>query len=368
MRLYVHIPLCRKRCYYCSFATVIGQQHKQDLLLDCLRKEINQYPGYRLSSIYVGGGTPSFLKEKNISLLFGRLKDHFVFKNNIEITFEANPEDMSEAKMNVLKDVGVNRISLGLQSFNGQALKFLGRTHTGDDNRRTFQSLRSKGFDNISVDLIYNWPRQSAELLADDLKDLLALNADHISLYMLTIEPPSRLSISGCPPLSEEQQRKHGFQAHHLLEEAGYRQYEISNYARTGKQSQHNIGYWSGDNYVGVGPSAHSFVNCRRYWNDPLLMSYMKKITKGESPLSGEENLSATRLFMDRLLFGLRLTAGVSISQLENKYDVKISQGQRDKIDLYVQEGLFVRDGEFLRTTLSGRMVLDEISVNLIDR
>lgn len=364
--LYIHMPFCQSKCPFCSFAVVIGKEKDVDRYLDCLEKEAGAYKGERLETIYIGGGTPSYLSVKQLERLFAIIKDHFVFKKGSELTLEANPEDVDTEKSRALFEMGVNRISLGVQSLNDKYLKFLGRIHDSQRALRALDDLKKGGFSNISLDLMFAFPGQTMPELEKDVSRIADLKSDHLSLYTLTIEEGTKFSKQKVQLEEEVLQARQYMRVSEILESKGFRQYEISNFALPGKESKHNSMYWQGGDYIGLGIGAHSHKQGRRFWNTRNITAYMASLNNGRSPLEGEEQLSSCEQLIETVLFGLRMTEGVCIGQLEKKYDCTIGSERISRIHQLVDDGFLLYEKKRLKATPQGRLILDEICARLI--
>ena len=366
--LYVHIPFCQKKCFYCAFAVSVLKHHWVDDYLSALSDEAGQCSSGTFDTVYIGGGSPSFLDEKNIARLFGTLSRCFDLNHASEVSFEMNPEDVSRAKLDALRSFGVNRVSLGAQSFSNEDLSFLGRCHDRERIFSTYDLLKVQGFRSISIDLMYGLPGQGRVQLLKDLDAAIHLSPEHISLYSLTLEAPSKFSVHP-PDLPDPQTNADLFCfAKSRLESAGYRHYEVSNFCRPGFESRHNLNYWQGGDYIGLGVAAHSHQQGRRWWNIDQTKRYIERVKNGASPCAGEEVLDAEGRLRDALVFGLRMTDGVCLSQLEERFGAVIDEGRQQQLETMAEEGFldFDKSTRRVKTTLKGMLVLDELSVRLI--
>lgn len=364
--LYIHIPFCHNRCSFCSFVVAIGKQNHIDAYLEALAKEARKYKGVSLETIYIGGGTPSFLDTAQLKRLVEIVKNNFHFKTNAEFTIEANPENIDLQKARLLYDMGVNRISLGVQSLNDKYLKFLGRPHDSQGALKSYQCLRKAGFSNISLDLMFSFPHQTTAEIEKDVEGLTSLGSEHLSLYTLTIEEGSKFHKLNVELENDHLRSQQYVRVTELLEEKGFLQYEISNFAKPQKESRHNCVYWQGGEYIGLGIGAHSHLEGRRFWNTPNLTQYIAKITEGVSPVLDSEQLDLPARFMETFLFGLRMNCGVHVSGLEERFSYALPLEKRKLIDEFISDGFLTRRNNILQTTLKGRLVLDEISARLI--
>ncbi|VAX36775.1 Hypothetical radical SAM family enzyme in heat shock gene cluster, similarity with CPO of BS HemN-type [hydrothermal vent metagenome] len=364
--LYIHIPFCKRKCFYCSFSISVGQEAKIDLYLDCLEREAILYKGKKIKTIYFGGGTPSLLTINQLKKLCKIVKKNFIFKRGAEWTIEINPDGIDENKVDVLKFFGVNRFSLGAQSLNDEYLKYLGRTHTAALVKEKFLLLKNKNIQNVSLDLMYGFPNQTMEELKKDVEAIVKLGADHLSLYSLDLEKGSRFYAKEIPMLDEQKQVKQYTSVLKQLQHAGFMQYEISNFSRAKKESQHNICYWNGGNYIGLGVSAHSHIDGRRFWNVSKMAEYIKRSQSIKCLVEGEEILSVQQQLVEVILFGLRMNRGVCISKEEKRFGCLLNEQQKELIEEAIKKGLFSQEEGVLKTGLQGRLVLDEFSARFV--
>lgn len=364
--LYLHIPFCEKKCFYCSFAVSIGQEKRIERYLECVAKEARQYRHIRMRSVYMGGGTPTFLNISQLKKLLQFIHNSFYIEKDAEWTIEANPEGLDLEKLRLLRESGINRISLGVQSLQNNYLKYLGRCHSRQAAVTAFENMRKAGFDNISLDLMYSFPNQTNEEIEQDVREIASLGSEHLSLYALTIEPNSRFFIQNVNLADNHTGARQYLLVLELLERYGFKQYEVSNFAKPGFESRHNMNYWTGGNYIGLGMGAHSHMDGRRFWNTPKLTSYITQINKSGSAVEGEERLDAQERLMETVLFGLRMNQGVDIDSLTKRFRRSFSQDKQVQIDHFIKEGLLVeKDGQFT-TSAKGRLVLDDICARLL--
>ena len=317
--LYVHIPFCRSKCPYCGFYS-IASTSLIPAWLDAFKKEAlyykDRFKGF--DSLYVGGGTPTFLDVRSLADVMGQLLTHYDFATDSEFTIEANPCDLTREKIKALKDLGFNRISLGIQSFDDHILSFLGRSHTVREAERALTALRSFGFENIGVDLIYGFQGLNLKKWIDTLKRALAFQPEHLSCYQLTFEKRTlfaRLKDKGLVNLLSEKDECAFFHTtSRFLEDNGYIHYEISSFARDeGRYSRHNCKYWRHIPYLGLGPSAHSFHKSNRWWNVRSLRKYCKLLEGGKAPVAGGEDLTDEQLRLESISLGLRTKQGFAL-------------------------------------------------------
>lgn len=356
--LYIHLPFCSRKCLFCSFVIAVGQDHRREEYVNFLAQEMKNHQGQQLATIYFGGGTPSMLDENHFDVLMRAIRKNFSFQNDIEITIEANPESIDLTKAKFLKSIGFNRISLGVQSMDIRYLKFLGRNHDVSLARDAYHVLRQAGFTNINLDLMYGFPGQTKEELEEDTRAVALLGSEHLSLYTLTIEPNSRFFAVQMKLDDDEKLADHYVLIARVLNEYGFNQYEVSNFAKHGFESRHNKNYWRGKTYIGLGVGAHGFDGRRRYWNTPRLQDYLERMALSQDVLEGFQELTDEQLVMDQVLFGLRMNEGI-------RWDM-VPSPKHGLVQTWIKDGFLSCEDGRLRTTPRGRLVLDELSSRLI--
>ncbi|MGA8656518.1 MAG: radical SAM family heme chaperone HemW [Chthoniobacterales bacterium] len=356
--LYVHIPFCPKICPYCSFYKEASDRNKTQAFLDSLLSELDQRAEFeiRCESIFFGGGTPSALTVKQLEFLLAGLRDRLDLSKLQEWTLEMNPATVSLEKARMLRHAGVNRISMGVQSFDPADLARLGRVHTGQQALRSYWVLREAGFDNVNLDFIFGIPGQTLETWLSTLDKAISLHPDHISAYCLTYEEDTeffrRLQV-GEFQQSVEQDAQLFESTMNLLAAAGYEQYEISNYSRPGCECVHNLAYWFGSDFLGIGPSAFSTVGARRWQNVPDTAKYIERVRAGIEPISFEEALTPDLRRSEAIAFGLRTNRGISDAELQ-PWQMRLKELR--------QEGYLETFNYRTRLTPKGRMVADAIA------
>lgn len=320
--LYVHVPFCLTRCGYCDFNAHAGLDHLKAPFVEALLAEADlaapSWAGIRFVSVFLGGGTPTTLPPPAIAGILDRLRTRFDLAPDAEVTSEANPDTVDEASLTALRGAGVTRLSMGAQSFDPSVLRALERIHSPDSVRRAVGAARAAGFDDVNLDLIYGTRGESEASWARTLDEALALGPEHLSCYALTIEgstPLGRQVSLGlqAPPDPDEQADRYEVACGRLAR-AGYRHYEVSNWARPGRECLHNLGYWRGRPYLGLGPGAHSHRAGRRWWNVRSPERYVAEVAAGRQPVGGEEALDPQTARLERLLLGLRVADGVPAS------------------------------------------------------
>ncbi len=327
--LYIHVPFCRHKCNYCDFYSTT-QMDLMPRYLAALLQEIdllfNNPPsgGFDFSTLYLGGGTPSLLSPQHIETIFAKLAAHGSIHPQAEITLEANPGALDDEHLAAYRHAGINRLSLGIQSFIDCELAFLQRIHTAAEAKASFRAARQAGFDNISLDLIFALPGQSLSDWYCSLQQALELAPEHVSMYGLTIEegtPLHRTLQQGlCKKIDEELEREMYLSGKETLEAAGYRHYEISNFARPGREAQHNQHYWDGSPYIGFGPAAHSFADGQRWWNVRDVNAYCRSLLQGAEAVAGRETLDLLQLKAEAVLLGLRRREGIDLAAWEKRF------------------------------------------------
>ncbi len=319
--VYIHIPFCNSICSYCDFCKFLNYENWTEPYLKALKEEINEYyEGDKVKTLYIGGGTPSALKEEYIDKLFNILKV-FKLKENAEITFECNVNDITEEKLITLKKHNVNRLSIGVESFNKYNLKFLNRKHDKKQIIEKINLCKQYGFDNINVDLIYALPTEDMFILMKDISCLLKLDVEHISTYSLIIEENTALHNKKVKNIDEELDSKMYKYICKKLKKKNYIHYEVSNFAKEGKESKHNLTYWDNEEYYGFGCGAHGYINNMRYENTRSLSKYFDKQFRLEEFL-----VSIQEEMENEVILGLRKLKGISISKFKEKYDKDIRE------------------------------------------
>ena len=358
--LYVHIPFCPKVCPYCSFYKEASDRNKTQVFLESvlleLDRRLQEVARCQIKTIFIGGGTPSALSVKQLEFLLSGLHRRLDLTRLREWTLEMNPATVSPDKARMLHEFGVNRISMGVQSWDPGVLTRLGRAHSAPQAERSFHILRGTGFTNVNLDLMFGIPGQSIETWERSLRTTFGLAPEHISAYCLTFEEDTeffRRHQQGELPQDAEQAARFYEQTMDLLETDGYHQYEISNYAHPGFECLHNLAYWLGQDYLGLGPSAFSTIGERRWQNTPDTSRYIDQVHAGIEPINFTEKITAQIRKAEMIAFGLRTSAGVPESMVES---------WTDELDALRCEGYLEQDNSYLRLTAKGRMVADSIA------
>ncbi len=367
---YFHIPFCAQICYYCDFNKVFFQGQPVDEYLQAMEREMKKtvevFLNERLDTLFVGGGTPTVLEMKQLDFLLESIYKHFRFsKDEVEFTFEANPNELSKEKLQLLKAAGVNRLSFGVQTFHDSLLKTIGRTHRYGDVMRTISLAKEVGFDNISIDLMYGLPNQTLQQFQEDLEIAFSLDIQHISAYSLIIEPKTifyNLWRKGTLPLpSEEEEAEMYEEAMRQMELHGYQQYEISNYARPGFQSRHNLTYWNNEEYYGIGAGAHSYVDGVRRVNIGPIKQYIAKVQETGLPYREVHRVTWMEQMEEEMFLGLRKTEGVSKRRFSEKFGRDMHDVFGAAIRAERQKGLLEETDTHVRLTRRGRLLGNEV-------
>lgn len=359
MSIYIHIPFCKTICSYCDFCKVLYFKEWVNQYLEALQKEVKQqYKNEIIKTIYIGGGTPSSLSIDELNKLFSIIK-LIKLDDTYEFTFECNIDDLNKEKLELLYNNGVNRLSIGIQSFNQDNLKLLNRNHNYNIVKCKIDLANSIGFKNINIDLIYAIPNQTIETLKQDLDLFTSLNITHISTYSLMIEPNTLLSIKNIKNISEEDDYMMYNYIVNYLNNKGFNHYEISNFALTNYESKHNLVYWNNDEYYGFGVGASGFYNNIRYDNTKSLTNYLKgKYRLNENNLSKSENIE------NALMLGFRKVKGINKKDFYNKYNINLEDNTI--IKKLIKEGKLIEDSTNICIDSSYLYVSNDILVNFI--
>ena len=356
--LYIHVPFCASVCAYCDFYRFRYNSDRADLWLAQVRKDLNNIQD-EIATVYIGGGTPSVL---SVPQLEGLLECTERFLPVKEFTVECNPESVTAEKAGILRKYDVNRVSLGAQAFDDGMLKKLGRRHTSSDVLKAMKILREAGITNISLDLMYSLPEQSLQDWKDTLKKAVNAEPSHISVYSLTVDEGSRFYAEGKEPLDNETEYEMYDTAIRFLEASGYEQYEISNFAKNGLESEHNKVYWYYGDFIGIGPGASGKENGVRYTVKPDLKGYLEgKREREEIPLSGKDER------FEAVMMGLRLNQGIDLNAYAETFKVRLEEYYRDAVTKHISQGnLEIAEG-FLRATRQGRFILHDVLVDFLE-
>ncbi len=366
---YVHIPFCTQICYYCDFSKVFIKNQPVDSYLEHLLEEFASYDIQKLRTLYIGGGTPTALSASQLEVLLDGLTRNLDLSVLEELTIEANPGDLDADKIAVLKNSAVNRVSLGVQTFDDKMLKKIGRSHLEKDIYENIDRLKLAGFDNISIDLIYALPGQTMDQVKDNVAKAIALDIPHMSLYSLILENHTvfmNRMRRGKLPLPKEELEAEMFEyIISELEKAGFEHYEISNFSKPEFESRHNLMYWDNAEYYGIGAGASGYVNGVRYKNHGPIRHYLKAVEDGNARIT-EEHLTLQEKMEEEMFLGLRKKSGVSMARFEEKFERSFQELYGDIVKDLIQQGLMQVEGDRVRMTKRGLFLGDTVAERFI--
>jgi oxygen-independent coproporphyrinogen-3 oxidase len=371
--IYLHIPFCRQACLYCNFHFSTLLKQKNDLI-NGLLKEITMTTAFSgsetIATIYLGGGTPSLLDAKELNAIFNALHSKFSIASDAEITLEANPDDISPEKLRTWKQAGINRLSIGIQSFFEEDLKWMNRAHNTQQAMRCISEAQDAGFSNLSIDLIYGTPTLPDDHWQWNVEKVIGFSVPHISCYALTVEPKTALQQlihkHKMQDTDPEQQARQFLQLIQWLNGAGYEHYEISNFSLPGRRSRHNTSYWQGKPYYGFGPSAHSFNGAdTRSWNIANNALYIKSIREGILPVE-KEVLTEAQKVNEYIMTSLRTIEGIDLDLIRSKFGENTARGLQKKAGRFPPEHVLT-ENSFLRLTNAGKLFADGIAAELFE-
>ena len=369
--IYIHIPFCKQKCYYCDFVSFSNKEGYIEKYVETVKREIDSYDlsKYNITTIYIGGGTPSRIPSEKIQEILEKIKQK-ISKNQTrwedrEITIELNPGTVDEEKIKKYKEIGINRLSIGLQSTNNKLLKEIGRIHTFEDFKKTYNLVKKVGFENINVDLMIGLPNQTISDVKESLNEIIKLNPTHVSIYSLIVEENTKMeqliNNKELQLLDEELERQMYWYVKNTLELNGYNHYEISNFAKKGKESKHNLNCWEQKEYIGLGLAAYSYLNGVRYGNTSNIEEYINVqdfFNRSELEESGIRIVDEVQTLEDKrkeyMLLGLRKIEGVSIQKFKEKFVENPIFLFRKELEKLVNEELIAIDGDFIRLTNKG--------------
>lgn len=369
--IYIHIPYCRKACHYCNFhfSTTL---HSKNEFLQCLLQEIaeqkNYLKGQQIDTIYFGGGTPSVLTEIELSQILNQIRTHFSLGDKIEYTLEANPDDLSKEYLRMLARQGINRLSIGVQSFFDEDLTFMNRSHSADQAKNVIEAAQQEGIKNLSVDLIFGFSLLSDEKLMYNLHQVIDRQVPHVSCYAMTVEPRTALAhmiqSKKVEDVNPEQSARQFELVSDTLQKAGYEHYEISNYGKPGLHALHNSNYWKGVSYLGLGPSAHSFNGLSRRWNVSNNQQYISRIHMNEIAYE-EETLTRIQQVNELIMISLRMQSGIEVKKLKDLMTPEEWLQFEHHSDEFILQNKLIRDKNYLRLSSNGRLFADFIASEL---
>lgn len=371
--IYIHIPFCKQACNYCNFHFATSLRQKDDFIA-ALAKEINITPLFddankeKIETIYIGGGTPSLLGPGDLKTIFEALHAKFEIANTAEITLEANPDDINPSKLSIWKTIGINRLSMGIQSFDEEELAWMNRAHNAAESLLCINTMQEAGFDNFSIDLIYGSPLLTNDRWKRNVDIAIENQVPHISCYALTVEPKTplakQIALNKTSAANSEKQAGQFLSLMQWMRNAGYEHYEISNYALPGMRSRHNSSYWQGKNYYGFGPSAHSFDGNNRRWNIANNAKYIQSIAQNTIPFE-EEKLTATQRLNEYIMVSLRTAEGLDVDKITEQFGKQFSDKIISLSQQYIQQGKIVLQNNSLVLTDEGKLFADGIAADL---
>lgn len=379
--IYIHIPFCMQKCLYCDFVSGPASGEIKRNYVNCLLKEIEACTygsksgnKYIVDTIFIGGGTPSVLEADCIGETLCKLKEKFEISEDCECTIEVNPGTVDFIKLEKYREAGINRLSIGLQSCNDNELKILGRIHNFKVFEDTFRAARMAGFDNINVDLMSSIPGQTKEGFIRSLKRVIGLNPEHISVYSLIVEEGTPFYEMDLNLPDEDTERQIYYKTGEILKEHGYEQYEISNYAKSGKECKHNIRYWQCDEYIGFGVAAASYFNGVRWKNTEDINFYLKYVQGIENTgiiqrdefYSEKETLTTEEQCAEFMFMGLRMNKGVSTGEFYKRFSTTPDEKYGEIIEKHIQNGLLVKEENHIRLTDNGRDVCNFVMADFL--
>lgn len=365
--LYVHVPFCRRKCSYCSFVSYERREADIPVYIDALREELTRRAGgERVCSIYFGGGTPSLLSAEHIADLLNTIDSLFAVDGEAEITLEANPGTIDVGYLTDIRMLGINRLSLGMQSLNDNELALLGRIHKGAEAREAVRFARDAGFENLSIDLIYGLPGQTIPDWQNNLEQVIEMGPEHLSLYALTVEadtPMGRaIEEKSMPSVDPDLSANQYELAEDLLASHGYHHYEISNWAKRGRECYHNMAYWQNRPYLGVGVAAHSCLNGHRFANTQSIDNYLDAFSRNLWPvLESDEEISPRLQLAETVILGLRMCEGLCLDDIRNRFGVDLTAYYRQHIEDLVKSGLLDYNERNIKLTRRGRLLSNEV-------
>ncbi|MHB8137602.1 MAG: radical SAM family heme chaperone HemW [Smithellaceae bacterium] len=367
--LYIHIPFCMSKCGYCSFYSI----RSTHLIPEFVQAVTREMPFYKktfpaFDTIYIGGGTPSLLSVQQIQDILNAVNHNFNIDRQAEITMEFNPGDVSFEYFDALREAGINRLNIGIQSFNDHILKFLGRRHSSKDAVTAMDTARKAGINNIGIDLIYGVHGQNLKAWKQTLRKALSFSPEHLSCYQLSLDSKVPLlkqyQKDGLHLPSETESLKFFMTTSKTLTDAGYIHYEVSNFARAGHlKSRHNVKYWRHIPYLGLGPAAHSFMDNQRWWNKATVAPYLRDISEGKKPIDQSEQLSVEHLALEALFLGMRTKDGVNLTQYKALYGLNLLTERSRIIDELIKNKLVELNEDSLCPTLAGMAVADSLAL-----
>lgn len=361
--IYVHIPFCKKKCNYCDFYSVKWDDESENKYIDAVINEINNYQStlddkYIVDTVYFGGGTPTIINPHNLRRILENIRSTFEIDKDAEISMEANPNTLTEENLKAYKEIGINRLSIGIQSLNDDILYKIGRIHNSREALEAIDRAKQFGFENINADVMFNIPGQTTMDIEDTLNKIIEKNVKHISFYSLKLEKGTPMYVmeknSKIIMPDEDEEREMYYAGRNVMEKNNLFQYEISNFAIKGYECKHNLKYWNQEEYIGIGPSAHSFLNSIRYSNPSDLKLYCESGETNTFERKIQEILSEKDLIFEYIMLRLRLTEGLNIVDFKNKFSVDFNEAYSSQMDYLTKNKLLECKGNFVKLTQTG--------------
>lgn len=372
--LYIHIPFCVSKCYYCDFSSFSNINHMIEPYISSLIIELSLYKErireYNIKTIFIGGGTPSCIDPKHINRIMDYIYKNFNTSHLTEVTIEVNPGTLDKEKVELYKESGINRVSMGAQTLNNDLLLSIGRSHKVDDFYKSFDLLRQANIDNINVDLMFGLPSQKLGHVIDSLKKIIDLKVEHISYYGLILEEETYLNKlfneNKIFLPNEDDERLMYHKAREYLIQNGYNHYEISNYSLQNYECKHNLVYWDVKAYLGIGLSSHSNIQGKRFWNTGNISKYIESLKKEKLPLEGEEIISKDNEMDEFCILGLRKIIGIDKKEFKNRFEIEIEKIYKDIIKKHVNNGLIINGLEYINLTEKGLDLSNQVEVDFL--
>ncbi|QZY56537.1 radical SAM family heme chaperone HemW [Crassaminicella profunda] len=372
--LYIHIPFCKQKCFYCDFCSFSNREKEISEYMDALREEMKSWEeklkGCKIKSIFIGGGTPSIIPIKEMDKILETIHSNFHINKKLEFSIESNPGTINKDNLNYYLKNNINRLSMGLQAWQNDHLKSLGRIHNKEEFLKNFLLAREIGFENINIDLMFGLPNQTLNQWEETLYNVIQLNPEHISSYSLKIEENTefyRLYEKGILKLPSEEldRRMYHFAMDYLLD-YGYKHYEISNFAKEEKECIHNKIYWNNEEYIGFGLGAHSYFNKNRFSNTMIMEKYINNIHKKLSPCEGKESISRKDEIAETMFLGLRMMRGINIKEFKERFGCTPFKIYSEEILKFKKLGLLSTDDQYIRLTRRGIDLSNQVFVSFL--
>ncbi|MGB4439576.1 MAG: radical SAM family heme chaperone HemW [Sedimentibacter sp.] len=361
--IYVHIPFCKRKCNYCDFYSIKWNDESENKYIDAVINEIKNYKDtldekYCVDTIYFGGGTPTIINPDNLRRIIGKLRSIFEIDENAEISMEANPNTLTSDNLKAYKEIGINRLSIGIQSLNDDILYKIGRIHNGREALEAIDRAKQFGFENINADAMFNIPGQTITDIETTLSKIIEKNVKHISFYSLKLEKGTPMydmeKNSKIIMPEEDEEREMYYAGRNVMEDKNLFQYEISNFALKGYECKHNLKYWNQEEYIGIGPSAHSFLNSIRYSNPSDLNLYCQNSEENVFERKIQEVMNRKDLIFEYIMLRLRLTEGLNMVEFKNKFSIDFNETYSKQIDHLTKNNLLKYSGDFVKLTNLG--------------